>query len=277
MRATSRATVRGAELAYTMRGDGEPMLLLHTGFLADGMAPLVAEPALADFRRIAYHRRGYGASDPTDGPGSMADQASDALGLLDALGIDRAHLVGHSLGADVALQVALDAPERVASLVLMEPLLGFLLSPPAAAFVAETASVALPRFASGDRAGALQAWLSGAFGPGFRVVLDRTLPGAWEQAIADAGTAFGVELPALQEWPLGTRELARIDVPTLSLVHVEDAWPGFEQTHTGLLASIPGCRGTRVALRSHLLQIADPSAVAGPVSAFAAGHPVARG
>ena len=64
----------------------------------------------------------------------------------------------------------------------------------------DTAQVALPLFAAGDRAGALEKWLTGAFGPGFRPVLDRALPGAWSQAVDDADTSFGVELISLQEW-----------------------------------------------------------------------------
>ena len=47
---------------------------------------------------------------------SVAEQAADALAVLDALGVDRAHLVGHSVGANVAVEAALTAPERVATL-----------------------------------------------------------------------------------------------------------------------------------------------------------------
>ena len=106
--------------------------------------------------------------------------------MLDALGVKRAHLVGHSMGAVVAIEMALAESSRVRSLILMEPLLGFVLSPESAAFVADAAQVALPGFAAGDSEGALDAWLTGAFGSGFRAILDRELPGAWSQAVHDA-------------------------------------------------------------------------------------------
>jgi pimeloyl-ACP methyl ester carboxylesterase len=272
-----RYRVHGAELAYRDYGAGEPVLLLHPGFVADGMLPLVAAPALSGFRLVAYHRRGYGGSDRVTGTSGVPEQAADALALLDALGVARAHFVGMSMGAVVAIQAALDSPERVGTLALLEPLLGFALDPVAAAFVADTAQAALPRFAAGDHEGALDAWLTGAFGPGFRAVLDRSLPGSWTTAVRDAGTAFGVELPALQAWRVGPDDLGRLGVPTLSLVHSGDRWPGFEQIHRHLIASIPGCEAAVVDVPSHLLHMADPGAVAEPLAAFLGRHPIAPG
>jgi pimeloyl-ACP methyl ester carboxylesterase len=274
MSAIRQATVSGASVAYRDEGHGAPILLMHSGFVADSMLPLLSQPAMRSYRKIAYHRRGYGHSERTSGPRSMRDAADEGLGLLDVLGIDRAHLVGHSMGAVVAIEMALTEPQRVASLTLMEPLVGFLLTPDAAAFVADAAQVALPRFASGDPAGALDAWLTGAFGPGFREVLDRNLPGAWDQAINDAEAAFGVELNALQQWSVGPADLERISVPTLSLLHVGDDWIGFGQIHEGLLGRVPGCREATVDLGSHLLQIADARLVAEAVAPFIADHSV---
>jgi pimeloyl-ACP methyl ester carboxylesterase len=265
-------TLDGTRIAYRLQGDGEPVLPLHPGFVADGMLPLLDQPALAGFRLIVYHRRGYGHSDRTTGPMNLVGQAEDAVGLLDRLGIDRAHLVGHSFGGNIALQLALTTPERVGALALLEPLLGFALGPALAQFLAETAQQAIPRFQAGDAAGALKVWLTGAFGPGFRLVLERALPGSWQMAVADAPTPFGVELPALQQWSVGPDDLARVGVPTLSLVHQEERWSGFAEIHELLRARVPGCEATTVELSSHLLQVADPRAVAEPVAAFVSRH-----
>ena len=84
------------------------------------MLPLLHQPPLSGFRLVAYHRRGYGNSGRVSAPVTMADQAEDALGLLDRLDVDRAHLVGHSVGGTIALQLALTCPERVSTLVLLE-------------------------------------------------------------------------------------------------------------------------------------------------------------
>ena len=67
----------------------------------------------------------------------------------------------------------------------------------------------------------------------------------------------------------GPDDLAGVGVPTLSLLHREDRWAGFAETHELLRARVPGCQAATAELDSHLLQIADPRAVAG------AGRPVA--
>ena len=82
-----RIPLDGGALAIEERGHGDAVLLLHPGFVADGMRPLFDDATLAVSRRLVrYHRRGYGASDRAEGPASVAEQAGDALALLDELG-----------------------------------------------------------------------------------------------------------------------------------------------------------------------------------------------
>src|SRR5689334_13186758 len=100
-------------IAYHEHGSGRPVLLLHPGFVADGMLPLIDRPALAGYRLIAPHRRGYGESDPESTPVGLRVLADDVTGLLDALDIQQADIVGHSLGGCVALEVARKLPQRV--------------------------------------------------------------------------------------------------------------------------------------------------------------------
>jgi pimeloyl-ACP methyl ester carboxylesterase len=128
------AKINAVELGYEVLGSGEPMLFIHGSHIADALQPLVAEPALERFQRIGYHRRGLGGSTrPVEAePTSVAVQAEDAIELLDHLGVDRAHVVGHSLGGAIALELAAQHPTRVASLVLLEPVL--LMTPAGAAF-----------------------------------------------------------------------------------------------------------------------------------------------
>ena len=276
MTPTRRVTVGDGALAYRETGSGEPLLLLHSGFIADSMLPLLDQPSLQDHRMIAYHRRGYGDSDPTTGPRSISRAAQDAFDLLDVLGADSAHLAGHSMGAVAAIEMALAQPTRIASLVLMEPLLGFLLQPEAAQFVTDTAQVALPRLAAGDREGALETWLTGAFGPGFRTGLERALPGAWRQAVDDTDTSFGVELTSLQEWPRGAADLESIQTPALSVVHRDEIWAGCAQTHEAMLSRIPRCESATLDMSAHLLQIAEPLLVAEAISTFLGNRPESR-
>jgi 3-oxoadipate enol-lactonase len=264
-----RMPLDGRALAIEERGHGDAVLLLHPGFIADGMRPLFDDATLAGSRRLVhYHRRGYCESDPAGGPASVAEQAGDALLLLDALEIDRADLVGHSFGFNVAIELALGAPGRVRGLVLLEPLLLFALAPDTAQYVVQAAEAAYPRYERGDRAGAVDAWLSGAFGPGYRQLLERALPGAFEQSVRDADAPFAVEVPSLQTWPRGPEDLRGIVVPALSVVNQGAAWPGFRETHEALLGWLPNAEGAVVPVGGHLLQIEQPAPIAAAITGF---------
>jgi pimeloyl-ACP methyl ester carboxylesterase len=119
----SRAPVPGGTLEYEIRGDGEAVLLIHGAHVAGSFLAVMDEPVLADFSLIRYHRRGYAGSAPVGGEPSqwIATASADAAALLRRLDVDRAHVVGHSSGGLIAMQLALDAPELVHSLILLEP------------------------------------------------------------------------------------------------------------------------------------------------------------
>jgi pimeloyl-ACP methyl ester carboxylesterase len=105
-------------------------LLIPLSIVIDGLGrPLLAEPELASrYRLIHYHRRGYMGSTLGSEPLITSRQAGDAAALLKHLGVRSAHVVGHSFGGLIALQLALDAPALVHSLALLEPSLPILLS-----------------------------------------------------------------------------------------------------------------------------------------------------
>src|SRR5690606_5293673 len=116
-----RILVNGVTYRVQVAGEGPPLLLLH-GFTGSGdtWAPLL--PALAaQYRTVAPDLLGHGETDAPTDPGRyrMERCVEDLLGLLDALGIRRSHVLGYSMGGRVALHLALAAPERVRSLVLV--------------------------------------------------------------------------------------------------------------------------------------------------------------
>jgi pimeloyl-ACP methyl ester carboxylesterase len=114
----------------------------------------VAQPALAErYQLLTYHRRGYGGSAPATGPVTLADQAADCHALLTDLSIERAHVIGHSSGALIALQLALEAPQIVQSLILLEP--GVLPVPSAEQFVQQVIEPAGRSYAAGEKAEAV--------------------------------------------------------------------------------------------------------------------------
>ncbi len=105
-------------IAWERRGAGQPLLLIHgLGYARWGWEP--ALPALAErFDVILFDNRGIGESDAPPGPYTVADMAEDAVRVLDEAGVERAHVVGTSLGGMVAQELALSRPERVDRLVL---------------------------------------------------------------------------------------------------------------------------------------------------------------
>lgn len=130
----------GITIEYEEQGSGEPLLLVMGlgGQLIDWPQALVDELAGHGFRVIRFDNRDIGLSTgfddvepPTRGqlakalgfgrplpaPYLLSDMAADAVGLLDALGIDRAHVTGMSMGGMIAQQIAIDSPARVSSLV----------------------------------------------------------------------------------------------------------------------------------------------------------------
>jgi pimeloyl-ACP methyl ester carboxylesterase len=105
-------------LAYDVAGSGEPLLLIQgLGYGRTGWGPAPALLARR-FRVVSFDNRGFGGSEITPGPYTTAQLSSDALALLDALEIERAHVVGISLGGMIAQELVLAAPERVTKLVL---------------------------------------------------------------------------------------------------------------------------------------------------------------
>ena len=104
---------------YESRGEGSPLLLLH------GLGSCTEDwelqlPAFAGhYRVIVADMRGHGRSDKPPGPYSVPQMGADVLGLLDALKVESTHVVGLSMGGMVAFQLAVDRPERVRSLVIV--------------------------------------------------------------------------------------------------------------------------------------------------------------
>ncbi|SNT02526.1 Pimeloyl-ACP methyl ester carboxylesterase [Noviherbaspirillum humi] len=113
-----QAEIGRYRLHYLDEGSGTPVVLIH-GLAGDHSAWLAQVEVLKQhYRVIAFDNRGAGRSTQVDEPISTADMAQDTLGLMDYLRIERAHVVGRSMGGAVAQHMALMAPQRVLSLTL---------------------------------------------------------------------------------------------------------------------------------------------------------------
>src|SRR5262245_2373845 len=120
---TGKVSVNGMSFAYVQEGSGPPVVLVH-GSMSDyrewsgQMAPLARH-----YRVIAYSRRYHwpNLQPGTDADASQERQADDLAAIIKAMGIAPAHIVGHSYGGAVVLNLALRHPELVRTLVLAEP------------------------------------------------------------------------------------------------------------------------------------------------------------
>ena len=109
----------GIELFYEESGAGEPLLLI-AGFACDHTNWCKLAPLLASTNRlITFDNRGVGQSSSPETRYSIRQMAQDTIGLLDAIGLDYVHVAGHSMGGQIALELALTWPERVKSLMLL--------------------------------------------------------------------------------------------------------------------------------------------------------------
>lgn len=116
------ARVNGHDVYYEVHGDPEstatPILMLHGGMMSFEASFAAMVPALAEIHPvIGVEQQGHGHTPLHEGPISLATMRQDTLGVLDALSIDKVHVIGFSAGGMLALELAVSAPERVASVV----------------------------------------------------------------------------------------------------------------------------------------------------------------
>jgi pimeloyl-ACP methyl ester carboxylesterase len=117
-RETGYADTSGVHMYYEVYGQGSPLVLLHGGMLTIELNFATLIPTLADRHLvIGVEMQGHGRTADTDRKLTPAGLASDVVGLLDHIGIDRAHVFGHSMGGAVTLELGVSHPTRVRSLV----------------------------------------------------------------------------------------------------------------------------------------------------------------
>ena len=249
----------GGELAAEEAGAGPPVVLIH-GFSFDrSMWDPQFHALIGQYRTIRYDLRGFGCS---SAPVAAQGHVEDLLAVLDALMIDRAHLVGLSLGANIALATAAFHPDRVRSVVLASPgLPGHAWTTPRppdeAAKVARRDGIAAGRrwwlgheiFRSAERYPAARARLADMVG--------RWPAHQW----ADGPTA--PPLPSL------AGRLGTLPVPVLVMNGALDD-PGYREIASVLHRQIPGARREEFPDAGHLLNLERPERFTGHLLSFLA-------
>lgn len=106
-------------MSYEISGEGDPLVLVAgTGYAGATWLPELVDRLASRHRVLTFDHRGTGGTPSTPEPYSTRGFAADAVALMDALGVEAAHVAGHSMGGRVAQWMALDHPDRVRSLIL---------------------------------------------------------------------------------------------------------------------------------------------------------------
>ncbi|MGB5558404.1 MAG: alpha/beta hydrolase [Paracoccaceae bacterium] len=284
-----RITINGARLAYVEQGSGDPVVLVHGG-VSDLRTWDSQGSALGQhFRVVAYSRRyarpnaeiPEGAADP------MQAHVDDLVALIEARKFGPAHLVGHSLGGFIALLVAIQRPDLVRSLVLIEPpvltlfadvplkpwqVLRLLLSRPRTAvallrFGAGVMRPAQKAFRQDDEKAAIEAFGKGVLGKTyFQTLSAARYQQVWENRKADRAQILGQSFA-----PLKPAEVAAVEIPVLLLCG-SDSPKLFHRLTLRLAELLPKARISRIENASHILHEDKPSSVNAEIVKFLQGR-----
>jgi pimeloyl-ACP methyl ester carboxylesterase len=269
------ANVNGIKLEFEMQGQGEPVVLIHGAVVSDAYLPMMNETSLKKYQLIRYRRRGFDGSSHTPPPVRIEDQARDCHGLIQHLGIAKAHVVGHSYGGVIATQLFFENAAVVHTLSMLEP--AFIWMIPQGPEQQGGLQSAMQLYQAGDKAGAIDNFMVGVGGADYRAKMDLALPGAYERAVADADTFFQNELPALMEYAqnMPAERMRTIKKPMLAMVG-RNTTPVFTQIHDKVLATIVQSEALDIPGAGHMLQMENPTAVAEGLAEFFGNHPMAR-
>lgn len=260
----------GAAVEVRSAGSGPPLLLIQTALAPDELVRLGAEPLIADhYRVIDCRRRGYGASTPAVVPASIPRDAQDCLAVLTALGIDRAHVLGTSYSAAVALELAATEPARVRTLTLIEPPPRH--GPGAESFLAATRELQ-ECFARKGVTAALELFTRAVGARSWRIERGEIAPQEVARIESDAVTFFTTDLAALSAWNFDPARASAVTAPVLLLGGA--AGPAmFVPVRDWVRELFPGCTEHLVAGAGHDLPASHPGPTAARLASFLAAHP----
>jgi pimeloyl-ACP methyl ester carboxylesterase len=259
----------GIDIYYEIHGSGSPLVLISgLGYPAwewHKMAPLLAEK----FQVITFDNRGVGQSDKPAGPYTASMLAADVAGLLDALGVDKAVILGHSMGGFIAQAFALEYPQRISKLILCSTNFGgphhVPISADAMAVFSDVTSDPVTRFKNG---------LVVSTAPGFAEAHPEIIQEWLEWRLANPVDVAGYQsqmaigLGLLPEAASFEHKLPQISVPTLILFGAHDKV--VPPANADLMASkIQGSQVVILPGAGHFFPIEVPAQAAEAVIQFA--------
>jgi pimeloyl-ACP methyl ester carboxylesterase len=264
-------SVEGGEIWYSDRGTGEPVVLVHAGVFSDWFLPLSESHTLDPCRVIRIRRAGYAGHEPSRHL-TIADHAGHLATLAAHLGLGPAHWVGHSSGCQIVLQLALDHPRLVKTLILIEPAAGGGFVVPAVEELGRRfVGPAIGAFTAGDLHTAFDLFMRGVCGEHYRSVLEQRLGvNGVDEAIRQSAFFFRDEVPAVLESTFSPAQAARIRCPVLVVEGDDSAVSGPLSRQITALATelLTHAAVRRVAGTNHMMPLQDPDSVARLIQDF---------
>ncbi len=264
-----RFDVDDMQLTYELVERGERVVLVHASPFVSWYGPLVER--LPDHSTLRYRRRLLPSDAGGYRPLTVAEDAGVCARLMDHVGWPTAHFVGHSYGALVALQLAIDSPARVRSIAVLEPAARGISSSPQ---VVAALQPVLAAYKSGDTERAVDLFLRHVCGDDYRATLDNVIPTAFAEVLGEADLFFQAELAAVQQWNFGPDDAARVTQPVLNVGGAESV-PRFVQASELVQSWFPQAERLTVPDAGHLLMVQNPSAIAHGLHDFFCRHPIA--
>jgi pimeloyl-ACP methyl ester carboxylesterase len=256
--------VRGLEMYYEIEGSGPPVVLL-AGLSQDHLGWAVQQPALvaAGYRTLSVDNRDAGQTAQSRSSYTIRQFADDTVGLMDALGLSSAHIVGASMGGMIAQEIALNHPGRASSLTLVCT---------AASIDAELSGVlrawkaARPHCAEDDFVLSLSPWLFS-----YRFLQQPEAVGGFMQLVRgnpfpQTVAGFQRQCDAVLSHHTEDR-LGRIEVPTHVIVGTEDTLTPPRLSRV-LAEHIPGARLTELPQVAHVMFLESPDTFNPPLLQF---------
>jgi len=247
------ATVNGARIHYVRSGAGFPVIFLHAGVADSRMWEPQAGAFEKDFDAIRPDQRGFGQSEM---PPTAWSPVEDLLALIDELGLKPAHLVGCSMGGSLAIDFALDHPDRISKLVLVGSAIGgFAFRPEHAHLFAEAAAARKAGDLDDLNQAMLHLFLDGPGRP--RGYVSEPLRTLFLDMNAIAVRADFEKAPPAQNL-VAIRRLHEIAAPTMVIVGDRDV-PTVLETADLLADAIPNARKAIIKDAAHLPNLEHPN------------------
>lgn len=248
------------------------IVLIHGGIIADANIPLVtySDILTKSYNILHYHRRGYGKSiNKKNDHIGILQHVEDCREIIDFLNIKRAHIVGHSIGGTIALQLASSYPDYIKSLILLEPAITGYNEFTNEQVIHEFQPL-IQMYDKGQKNEAIDVFMKTAIGTNYKDIIANVLPlNSFELAVVDAQTFFHEEIPSMKSWTFTkTQTKDLVHIPVLHIRGIQKSRKISEEREELLNYWLPQTVTTSISNAPHMLQITNTKEVVQLIELF---------